>query len=311
MEKYDVQKYSSLLVKGNLHEAIKYLEMFPEHHELLKRYNDVFKLNQELSRSDNDVINKLDSIYQSYYKNVFWFNEDPTASETKLFDQLWEFCGGDDNIKKNKYIESEVEKIVRQERYEYLGGKTAGYYGPYIWKDSRRETYDVELPYGTENYSVIMMDGFVSRSWLDFLSFGKVGTGGWIGKDGTLCCVSSHYDTESLEFKVSFLKHEAQHGYDKRVFPNLTSEELEYRAKLVEQIYWEDKELLKRLHFEADNSENSNSHSLASHRIISDLSRRVFKVDYEENLGSFVEKLDYVKELAKILLDENSSRYSE
>jgi len=36
MNSYDKQKYSSLLVKGNLHDAIKYLEVFSEYEEISK-----------------------------------------------------------------------------------------------------------------------------------------------------------------------------------------------------------------------------------------------------------------------------------
>lgn len=96
-----------------------------------------------------------------------------------------------------------------------------------------------------------MMDGFVSRSWLDFISFGNVGTGGWIGKDGSLCCIKSLYDINSQNFKTSFLKHEAQHGYDIKKFSGISSIDLEYRAKLVELIYWEDTKIIKKIHLEA------------------------------------------------------------
>lgn len=311
MSNYDKQKYSALLVKGNLHDAIKYLEIFPEHDEISKKYNEIFRYDKPLFRSQNEVLNELDAIYQKYYKDVFWYKENHDKAEAKLFENLWEFCGGDANIEKDSYIEMEVEKIVLREGFEFLGGDTAGYYGPYIWENSNKEAYDVELPSGTEKYTVIMMDGFVSRSWLDFLSFGKIGTGGWIGKDGTLCCIRSVYDIESADFKISFLKHEAQHGYDKRMFPQTTSAELEYRAKLVELIYWEDEKIMKKLHSEADNSDVRNTHSIASHRIISDLSTKIFGIDYEINISRFIENLDNVKELAKELIFEDTIRLNE
>lgn len=311
MERYDMQKYLSFLVKGNLHEAINYLEAFPGHDKILKEYNDIFKHNKEVTRTNNKVINELDKIYQNYYKDVFWFKENHVIAETELFKNLWKFCGCDESIEKNSYIETEVEKIVRSEGYDFLGGNTAGYYGPYIWKGSKREVYDVELPSGIEKYSVIMMDGFITKSWLDFLSLGKAGTGGWIREDGTLCCISSMYDTMSPEFNISFLKHEAQHDYDIRMFPQIMSEELEYRAKLVELVYWKDEEVLKKIYFEADNSDAKNTHSIASHRIISNLSEKLFEVNYEVNITRFVEKLDNVKEIAKELLYEDTIRLSQ
>ena len=306
MEIFDVQNYSSLLVKGNLHEAIKYIERFSDQADLLNEYKDVFMNNRKVTRSTNLRIDELDKIYQNYYKDVFWNKESLEKAETALFTSLWIFCGEDECIDINSDIEVEVEKIVREEGYHFLGGYTAGYYGPYIWETSSKETYEVELPSGVEVYSIIMMDGFVSRSWLDFLSFGKVGTGGWSGKDGTLCCIKSLYDTESQVFKISFLKHEAQHSCDKRLFPNITSTELEYRAKLVELIYWEDEKIIKMIHLEAENTDDRNTHSIASHRIITDLSRKLFNTKYEEDLSLFLNKLDEVRIASRELLIEDT-----
>lgn len=51
-------------------------------------------------------------------------------------------------------------------------------YGPYIWENSERVIYEVEIPSGIQKVAINMMDGFVSRSWLDFISFGQTGTGG-------------------------------------------------------------------------------------------------------------------------------------
>jgi hypothetical protein len=311
MEIFDKQKYSSLLVKGNLHDAIKYIERFADQADLLNKYKEVFMNNKDVSRYTNNVINELDKIYQKYYRDVFWYKENLEKAEASLFKSLWVFCGENENLEKNSQIELEVEKIVRKEGYEFLGGDTAGYYGPYIWETSNKETYEVELPSGVEEYSIIMMDGFISRSWLDFLSFGKVGTGGWSGKDGTLCCIKSLYDIESQVFKISFLKHEAQHSIDKKLFSKITSSELEYRAKLVELVYWEDEKIIRMIHLESENSDERNTHSSASHRIISDLSRKLFNTKYEEDLSTFLNKLDEVRIASRELLIEDTNRLSE
>ena len=308
MEIFDKQKYSSMLVKGNLHDAIKYIEKFTDQSDLLNQYNEVFINNKDVIRSTNKVINEVDKIYQQYYKDVFWYKENRVNAENSLFTSLWAFCGENEELAKNSQIENEVEKIVRNEGYEFLGGDTAGYYGPYIWETSNNEIYEVELPSGVEKYSLIMMDGFISRSWLDFLSFGKVGTGGWSGKDGTLCCIKSLYDIESPVFRISFLKHEAQHSLDRRLFPKITSVELEYRAKLIELIYWEDEKIIKMIHLEAENSDERNTHSVASHKIIADLSRWLFNVNYEGDLRKFINRLDDVRTASRELLNIDTNR---
>lgn len=306
-ERFDKQIYSAHLIKGDLIAAFDYVRKFPEQIDLVNRYVDVFENKNEMNRTDNKVINEVDKIYQKYYRKVFWDRESKEKAEAELFTNLWEVCGSNEEDPKDYKIEEIVEKLVQGEGYEFLGGKTAGYYGPYIWASSKKEVYQVELPYGNELYSIIMMDGFVSRSWLDFLSFGSVGTGGWVGKDGTLCCVKSVYDLESSEFKISFLKHEAQHSLDKKTYPNITSEEMEYRAKLVELIYWEDETMIKRIHLEADNRDKKNAHSRASHKIIANLSKMIFDVDYEHNLNQFTNKLSEIKTASSELLNQDTS----
>lgn len=310
METFDKQKYTSFLVKGKLHDAIKYLESLQDQDDLLNKYESVFVENKEVLRSSNKVINEIDRIYQNYYKDVFWNEVSIEIAENKLFYNLWKFCGEGSSLEKNSTIEIEVEKIVRKEGFEFLGGYTSGFLGPYIWETSNKVTYDVELPSGNEQYSIILMEGFVSRSWLDFLSFGKVGTGGWSGKDGMLYCVKSIYDTDSPIFKISFLKHEAQHSLDKKMFPNITSNELEYRAKLVELAYWEDEKLIKMIHFESDNSDEKNSHSIASHRVLSDISRKLFFFDYVHDFELFLDKISDIKTVAQELLIEDTKRLS-
>ena len=151
-----------------------------------------------------------------------------------------------------------------------------------------------------------MMYNFVSRSWLDFISFGQIGTGGWIGENGTLYYVRDSYDIESKSFTISFLKHEAQHAYDQRMYPNISSIDLEYRAKLVELIYWPNEELIKSILVEEDNSNPNNSHSVAAFRIIEKLSDKIFRNTFINNEDVWIDKVDDVKKYALELYNESS-----
>ncbi len=94
----------------------------------------------------------------------------------------------------------------------------------------------MELPEGTQDYAVKFLDGFIMKSWLDYISFGETGTGGWSNGDGLIHCVRAAWDLESEDFQVSLLKHEAQHAMDQVRYKDITNKELEYRAKLVELI---------------------------------------------------------------------------
>lgn len=148
-----------------------------------------------------------------------------------------------------------------------LFGKTQGYYGPYIWRDTVPTVYQVELPDGTAAYTVNILRGFIFRSWMDYLTFGRYGTGGWASPDGTINCIEQAYDFTSERFLVSLLKHEAQHTVDMKRFPGITPAELEYRAKLVELHYTGDPGLLQKFLSEADESKTGDSHAVASARL--------------------------------------------
>lgn len=302
MNGFNELKFKSYLWKGQLHDAVNYLGRFKEKKDLLNKYIDIFEKVQYYKRTDNEVIGDIDKIYQNYYRDVFWRNVQNEKAEKTLFKRLTEYCEEKSHPIIDDDIENEIEKIVKREGYEYLGGKTSGLYGPYIWETSTRVTYDVELPSGIEPYTIIMMDGFISRSWLDFISFGITGTGGWLGKDGTLCCVKSIYDTESKEFNISFLKHEAQHGYDIKNFPGISSTDLEYRAKLVELIYWPDYRIMLQIINEADNTNPDNGHSIAAHRIVTEMSKEIFNCEYMDNEDEWMNRVSDINRCALDLL---------
>lgn len=148
-----------------------------------------------------------------------------------------------------------------------------------------------------------LLDGFVVKSWLDYLSFGKVSTGGWTDTDGVINCVKSSYDFGSENFRVSLLKHEAQHARDLTFWPDMPSALLEYRAKLVELIYSVERNLLTQFAREADSSDNRNGHSAAAHRIVSECCKMLDKCADELGMLS----IEQVQSTAKSLFDKSTS----
>lgn len=301
MEAYNESRFRGYLVKGELRGAVDYLSRFNEKEELFNKYIRVFENNNYINRTDNVLVMDIDKLYQKYYINIFWKELDKEEARGLLYKDLTDYCLSLFHPIESEYIEDEIKKLVEKEGFKYLGGYTSGLNGPYIWKESNMLTYNVDLPNGKEDYTVVMMEGFISRSWLDFISFGSIGAGGWIGKDGNLSCVKESYDLESDGFKVSFLKHEAQHGYDIRNFKGISDIDLEYRAKLVELIYLRDSDNLdkiKNIINEADKSNPDNSHAMASYRIVTELSRLLFKSDYVVEIDRWQAKLQYINKLA-------------
>lgn len=304
---FDKNEFGTYLLKGQLHNALTYLSKFSDKKDWLEMYTNIFKNGQYYKRTDNETLENIDRIYQNYYRDVFWMNLSNEDATKQLFLKLWLFCGSKNELPKDENIEDEIAKIVNSEGYEYLGGKTQGYFGPYIWKNSTNVTYEVELPSGIEPYTVIMMDGFISRSWLDFISFGETGAGGWVGENGTLCCVRSSYEKGSEDsFNLSFLKHEAQHAYDMKKYLDITAVDLEYRAKLVELIYWPNAKIIKEIFRESDTSNPNICHSIAANKIINIMTLKLFKCENVNDESAWDDKVDNVKLYATELLEESS-----
>jgi len=168
-------------------------------------------------------------------------------------------------------LQDGAKKAFEAAGWHFLGGMTQGYFGPYIWQTTTRTDYDVEIPAGIETVTVFWMDGFLMRSWLDWLSDSEVGAGGWAKDEGLYCVRKVYADKlDQPAFQISFLKHEAQHHADFRL-GELEPWLLEYRAKLVELIYMPDSSFLKSLLASGDIANKDNSHAYAAAKIVADL----------------------------------------
>ena len=272
---FDRERFHGYLIKGNAADAVQYLAEFPEQAELYRNYLSVFEKEEYPVLETDRSLNELLLIYRQYYRDVFYLHLDAEQAEQIMKGKFARLFGIDDlSVPFGEMEESQISEAFEKKEYHFLGGRTGGYWGPYIWKTTESKTYEVELPDGVQPYSVRFLDGFLSKSWLDFISFGEISTGGWTDGDGIIHCVKSSYDPEGENFKVSLLKHEAQHAMDLSAYQHMSSEDLEYRAKLVELIYSKERNLLRQFSFEADSSQESNGHSLAAGRIIEGFTKR-------------------------------------
>ena len=268
------------LVNGKLRAAMDYLRQFPEQAERYHKYTSLFQEERYRTYDVAPELNEILLIYQKYYRDAFYLELPPEDAARTLRLRLAELLrdGGDSPL---DALEEAAADIFRQKGFRVLTGRTGGYYGPYIWRTEEVARYTVELPEGEREYAVKLLDCFVMTSWLDYLSFGAVSTGGWTGGDGLIHCVRSAYDLESEAFQVSLLKHEAQHAADLSRYPNMSSGDLEYRAKLVELIYSSQRPLLERFLCEADPERASNGHGLAAARIAEGFRKRLHKTSGE------------------------------
>ena len=270
---------SQFFMNGDVKGAIAYMREHEEFQDVLPAYIALFENGEYRSYDVPEVLNQILRLYQVYYRDIFYCGLPEPEAADKLLPQLkalLELPDADEDQLANRLC-----AVFEQHGYHALFGKTQGYYGPYVWKDTVPAVYSVELPDGTAEYTVNILRGVVFRGWMDYLTFGRYGTGGWASPDGTINCVEQAYDFESERFLVSLLKHEAQHAVDMKRFPEITPAELEYRAKLVELHYSGNLGLLQKFLSEADENRIGDSHAAASSRI-----KREFAVTDQTELPS-------------------------
>ena len=252
-------------LNGDIKGAIAYMREHEEYKDILPAYTAIFEDGKYRTFEVPDALNDILRQYQIYYRDVFYCGWPEAEAADKLRARLKALLHLPDAGE--ELLTERLRSAFEAEGYHALFGKTQGYYGPYIWRDTVPTVYRVELPGGTAEYTVNILKGFVFRSWMDYLTFGRFGTGGWASPDGTINCIAQAYDFESERFLVSLLKHEAQHAVDMKRFPAITPTELEYRAKLVELHYSGDLGLLQKFVSEAGESRADDSHAAAAARI--------------------------------------------
>ena len=256
---------SQFFMNGDIKGAIAYMREHEEFKDILPAYVAIFENGEYRTFDIPDRLNEILRLYQIYYRDIFYCGLPEAEAAEELLAGLKALLGMPGA--EEALLAERLQAVFEAEGYHALFGKTQGYYGPYIWRETVPTAYQVELPAGTAEYTVNILKGFVFRSWMDYLTFGRFGTGGWASPDGTINCIEQAYDFESERFLVSLLKHEAQHASDMKRFPAITPTELEYRAKLVELRYSSGLGLLQKFLSEADESKTNDSHAVASAKI--------------------------------------------
>ena len=257
--------------------------------------------------------------YLRYFTRVFELEEDRATAESRLADELASLTRRprthDDDADVTA-AEAALRAGFNERGVEFLGGRTPPYLGAYIWSRTEHRPFTVTLPRDEpQEVTVHFCHDFLIRGWLHWQTFGAQGAGGWYQEgDATwpdgLYCVAERYPEpleENRAFQVSLLGHEAQHVADHRAFPGLSSVELEYRAKLVELIGYDN--IDERLHFfladAADDPERP--HPQAAHRILERLAGRLFGGAASDGDWESVPYAE-IRRHATLLLDEDSER---
>ncbi|MEJ2384759.1 MAG: hypothetical protein P8Y54_10225 [Xanthomonadales bacterium] len=211
-------------------------------------------------------------LYRVYWRQNLLREVDAAVAEARLSRAL-------EDLLRARAIEAPADstperltaRLLEDAGWHYSVSATPPWRDLFVWQTEEVRRYRVELTDVSVPVEVVFMDDFAAQGWKDFASLGLASTTGWVEND-RLYCVAWAYDTQSENFEVSYLKHEARHLADLRRYPDMDTVELEYRAKLTElafasqdlQRIWND--------FRAKAADNpSSAHALANWRVVRDL----------------------------------------
>ena len=203
---YSRADYVGLLVRLDIPGTLDYLDRCGETamaDALRRKLSD-----PEPFATGDSLLDSILNAYQRYFQTCFTPTDlslearERAARET-LTAQLGEILaqpGADLDA-----VEEAAKAAFEAAGWHFLAGMTQGYRGPYIWRTTTRTDYDVEIPSGIETVTVFWMDGFLMRSWLDWLSDGEVGAGGWAKDEGLYCVRKVYADKlDQPSFQISF-----------------------------------------------------------------------------------------------------------
>ena len=309
----DIKKLGGLCLQGNVLGAIEYFKSFEDKDEemleLAKKYEERFITQTEVERIDSEdpwVIGVVKA-YNNYFRQVLT-NKDLQESEEKLVQDLLQYAELSQGVDLDD-VEDSLEKKFNERGYSFLGGVTAPYRGPYIWKTTIKKEFEVSLLDDEQQVDVYFISDFLMHGWAHFATFGRNYAGGWAKPEGLYCVdiKDKKVDTESDEYQLSYLKHEGQHLSDFKRFPDLKGWELEYRAKLAELIYYPKTYTLIEKFLNEAKEDEAFPHGYAAYQIIKQLSGELFEREYVEDKECWGQiEMSRVKNYGERLLREHS-----
>ena len=152
-------------INGDMKGAIAYMREHEEFQDILPAYIAIFENCEYRSYDVPEFLNQILLLYQIYYRDVFYCGLLETEAADKLITQMKALLDLPDA--EEELLAEQLQSVFEANGYHALFGKTQGYYGPYIWRDTVPTVYRVELPCGMAEYTVNILKGFVFRGWMD------------------------------------------------------------------------------------------------------------------------------------------------
>ncbi len=298
--KIDYKKTGAYSLDGNVTPALNILEHY-----------DITKLSQEDLKFKTEFENRFS--YKEDKSDFLESRKSPIAELLKIYVSYWHLSLIDNSKIYDTLLIQNITKFLTtnyqpahkltankdsidfyEKKYiNSLGlyttgfGKTGKYFDLLVWKTEKDTTYSFNMNNEKTSANVVFMDNFITIGWEEYATLGRAYPGGWATTEA-LYCVRSAYDLNSEDFMVNYLAHESRHFTDYKLFPKLMSADLEYRAELT-QLCMAQTTLYRIIGGFINNAnyESENGHSVADYCIIRDLSKILFKVEFEKDMNKW------------------------
>ncbi|MDG1698168.1 MAG: hypothetical protein P8H93_04530 [Polaribacter sp.] len=260
-----------------------------------KMYARFVSKNEKIENTSGyKIINDISTIYRNYWRTELLKENPENRTDTLLYSLITDYLVSNhltkltkDSLFKTIKNDSELKRIIEGEGFKADFKYRNGFQEVFIWDKETIDTYEVTLPKDTINATVVFIENYHLNGYDNYASMGSSQVGGWALKESaTLYCNKSDYDLTSEKFKVSYLKHESLHFTDLNEYPNLSSADLEYRAKIIELMYCTEKtmyEIILQFLNGANSADRNHSHPYANFILIKNLSKSLFNLEYESD----------------------------
>ena len=302
MKKFCEDELHGICGQGSYQAVVEYLESCEDGAEHLAKYRALFETDEYVFEIEDSEVQAFLRAYEDYLKHVLMTKMSVSQYEKYALACLKGFFPG---VNDYSVLEKAIPRYFEERGYFASFGVVSPLPSLTLWKKQTKHEMEVELPEATVKMNVYEMDEIVTRGWYDYLTFGKVGTGGWVSDDGCYY-FKQFYEVDSENFKVSLLKHEGQHFYDQSINYIMPSHELEYRAKLTELVYLQEPWVLNSflLHMSDD---KKNPHGYANKRIVTNLSKLIFNEDLVTDKERWAAEYEKVSAVALQLLKKDTA----
>ena len=134
-------------INGDIKGAIAYMREHEEFKDILPAYVAIFENCEYRTYEIPDILNDILRLYQVYFRDTFYCGLPEAEAADKLLTGLKALLDVPDA--EEELLTERLRSVFEAKGYHALFGKTQGYYGPYIWRDTVPTVYRVELPDGT------------------------------------------------------------------------------------------------------------------------------------------------------------------